>query len=323
VGAKLWIQDAFPKMILKYLCNFLQRKRSEQIPENMHQAGFVNLFGKPNAGKSTLLNALAGEKLAITSPKVQTTRHRIIGILNQPDFQIVFSDTPGIITPLYKLHERMMGAVSKAIEDADVALLVADIMEDVQENAQIFTSLCLKMPAILVLNKMDRVAQVFLDRTIEEYKLLPFVSRVVAVSALHKTNLSDLLAAILQYLPPSEKYYPEGELTDRPMKFFVGELIREQIFLLYREEIPYHTAVVVTAYEEKTTLVKIRAEIVVQRQTQKAILLGEKGSAIKELGTRSRLQIESFIDRKVFLELFVKVREGWRDSDLFLKEYGY
>lgn len=289
----------------------------------MHQAGFVNLFGKPNAGKSTLLNALAGEKLAIVSPKVQTTRHRIMGILEQPGYQIVFSDTPGIIEPRYKLHERMMGAVKIALEDADVALLVADAMEDPAENLDQFATLDLKCPVILLINKMDLAGPEKLEKLEQSYLALPFVRRVMAVSALKKQGLDPLITAILQWLPESESYFPQGELTDRPLRFFTGELIREQIFALFREEIPYHTAVLVTGYEEKQTLVKITAQIIVQRETQKAILLGGKGSAIKELGTRARKEIEKFLDRKVFLDLFVKVRPGWRDNDLYLREYGY
>ena len=289
----------------------------------MHKAGFVNLFGKPNAGKSTLINALTGEKLAITSPKVQTTRHRIIGILDHPDFQMVFSDTPGIIQPKYKLQERMMGAVKKALEDADVALLVVDALQDPGPNLELLSNLGIRMPGIVALNKMDRLGPEGLEKAREQYGTLPFVSKVIAVSALKKQNLPELIAAILEYLPESEKFYPEGEITDRPVRFFVGELIREEIFMLYQEEIPYHTTVQVTSFEEKTTLTKIRAEVIVQRETQKAIILGEKGHAIRELGTRSRIKIESFLGRKVFLELFVKVRTDWSNNELFLREYGY
>ncbi|HVB03130.1 MAG TPA: GTPase Era [Chitinophagaceae bacterium] len=289
----------------------------------MHQAGFVNIFGKPNAGKSTLLNALVNEKLSIVSPKVQTTRHRIMGILNEPGYQIVFSDTPGLMEPRYKLQDRMMGMVKKALEDADLGLLVVDARDKPADNLPVFSGLGLKSPAILVMNKMDLSGAENLSQVREEYKAWAFVREVVAVSALKKLNLEQLLAVILSLLPEGENFFPEGELSDRPVRFFISELIQEQIFDLFREEIPYHTAVLVTDYQEKQTLVKIAAQIVVQRETQKAILLGEKGKAIRELGIRSRIEMEKFLGRKIFLELFVKVRPGWRDNDLLLREYGY
>jgi len=289
----------------------------------MHQAGFVNIFGKPNAGKSTLLNALVNEKLSIVSPKVQTTRHRIMGILNEPGYQIVFSDTPGLMEPRYKLQDRMMGMVKKALEDADLGLLVVDSRDKPADNLTVFSGLGLKSPAILVMNKMDLSGAENLSQVREEYKAWAFVREVVAVSALKKLNLEQLLAVILSLLPEGENFFPEGELSDRPVRFFISELIQEQIFDLFREEIPYHTAVLVTDYQEKQTLVKIAAQIVVQRETQKAILLGEKGKAIRELGIRSRIEMEKFLGRKIFLELFVKVRPGWRDNDLLLREYGY
>lgn len=289
----------------------------------MHKAGFVNIIGKPNAGKSTLLNALVGEKLAIISPKVQTTRHRIMGIVTAPGYQIVFSDTPGIIEPRYRLQEKMMAAVRSALEDADVALLLVAVHDDVEENKTLFRSLQLRVPTLLCINKIDLANQTALATLQKDYAELDFVKQVIPVSALQKINLDQLIAAILDHLPVSEPFYPEDTLTDRPTRFFVAELIREKIFLLYQEEIPYHTAVIVTQFEEKQTLTKISASIIVQRESQKAILLGEKGKAIKELGTRARTDIEQFLGRKVFLELFVKVRNKWRDNENFLREYGY
>lgn len=290
----------------------------------MHRAGFVNIFGKPNAGKSTLLNALLGEKLAIVSPKVQTTRHRITAVVTEPGYQIVFSDTPGIIDPKYKLHERMMGAVKSALEDADVALLLLDARDRVEESLEMFDALKLKAPAvILVINKMDLLMQDELDALLERCKTWGKAKEIIMISAMQKKNLKQLKEKIVSFLPESEPFYPEDTLTDRSTRFFVAEMVREKIFHLYDEEIPYHTAVIVTQYQEKDTLTKITAEIIVTRETQKAIILGEGGKSIRELGTQARKEIEQFVGRKVFLELFVKVRNKWRDNDTYLKEYGF
>jgi GTP-binding protein Era len=287
------------------------------------KVGFVSIFGKPNAGKSTLLNALMGEKLAIVSPKVQTTRHRIKGILTADGYQIIFSDTPGIIEPRYKLHEKMMQAVRNSLEDADLALLLLDIRDDWAENDALFAALKLKVPAVLVLNKIDGMAAERIGAAKEYFGSKGYVREVVAISALRKTNLPQLLATVLALLPEGEPFFEGDDLTDLPTKFFVGELIREKIFLLYGDEIPYQATVLVQEFSEKSTLTKIRADIIVQRESQKGIILGEGGKMIRELGSAARKDIEQFIDRKVFLELFVKVRPKWRDTETFLKEYGY
>ncbi len=289
----------------------------------MHKAGFVNIFGKPNAGKSTLHNALIGEKLAITSHKVQTTRHRITGVVTEPGYQIIFSDTPGIIDPKYKLHEKMMGAVRSALEDADVALLIADARADFEENVSLFDSLKLKVPILLILNKTDLLQPADLVALQEKWTAWGKARKIVAISALKQEGVKTLMEAVIELLPEGEPFYPEDTLTDRSTRFFVAEMVREKIFELYSEEIPYHTAVVVTQYQEKNTLTKISAEIIVTRETQKGILVGEQGKGIREIGSRARADIEQFIGRKVFLELHVKVRGKWRDSDLYLKEYGY
>ena len=287
------------------------------------KAGFVNIFGRPNAGKSTLLNALMGEKLAIVSPKVQTTRHRIKGILTEKNYQVIFSDTPGIIEPKYKLHEKMMQVVKNSLEDADVALLLVDINEDWKECDIIFSSLKLKVPAIVVLNKIDTAG----PKKIEEGKVFfgerPYCKQVVTISALSGINKKEFLKPILALLPEGEPFYDDDNISDLSTRFFVSELVREKIYELYQEEIPYHTAVIVQEFKEKSTLIKIRAEIVVQRETQKGIIIGEGGKMIKKLGTAARTEIEKFLQQKVFLELFVKVREKWRDNETHLREYGY
>lgn len=287
------------------------------------KSGFVNIFGKPNAGKSTLLNALMGEKMAIVSHKVQTTRHRIKAILTEKDYQIIFSDTPGIIEPKYKLHEKMMQAVKGSLEDADVALLITDVRENKEESHIIFSSLQLKVPAIVVLNKSDTVNAEQLKSTAAFFTAQPYCKKTVSISALKKTGIDELLKTILEYLPQGEPFYATDELSDLPTKFFVGEIIREKIFLLYGDEIPYHSTVLVQEFKEKTTLTKIRAEIIVHRETQKGIILGGGGAMIKKIGTDARKEIEAFLGRKVFLELFVKVRPKWRDNEMQLKEYGY
>ncbi|WP_298710802.1 GTPase Era [Chitinophaga sp.] len=288
----------------------------------MHRAGFVNIFGKPNAGKSTLLNAILGEKLAIVSPKVQTTRHRITGVLTEPGYQIVFSDTPGIIDPKYKMHEKMMSAVKSALEDADVALLLMDARDNLEECLELFASLKLKGTSILVINKMDNLEASAIEALREKAIAWGKAKSVIFISAIQKKNIDLLKKEIVQLLPESEPFYPEDTLTDRSTRFFVAEMIREQIFHLFEDEIPYHTAVVVTLFQEKQTLTKISADIVVTRETQKGIILGERGRSIREIGSRARQEIEKFLDRKVFLELHVKVRDKWRDNDNYLREYG-
>ncbi len=287
------------------------------------KAGFVNIFGRPNAGKSTLLNALMGEKLAIVSPKVQTTRHRIKAIMTEKEYQVIFSDTPGIIEPKYKLHEKMMQAVKSALEDADVALLIVDVNENWEEANSIFESLKLKVPAIVVINKIDRSGQEKIEQAVAFFETKKYCRKALTISATSGINIKRFLKPILELLPDGEPFYTDDDISDLPTKFFVGELIREKIYELAEDEIPYHTAVLVREFKEKTTLVKIVADIIVHRETQKAILIGEKGTMIKKLGTVARKDIEAFLQQKVFLELFVKVKPKWRENDLQLKEYGY
>jgi GTP-binding protein Era len=287
------------------------------------KAGFVNIFGRPNAGKSTLLNALIGEKLAIVSAKVQTTKHRIKAIITEKDYQVILSDTPGIIEPRYKLHEKMMKAVKSSLEDADLALLLVDLKDNWEECDAIFSSLHLKVPAVVVLNKLDLVDKATLEKAIAFFTSKRYCQKVLTISALSGINKKQFMKTILEWLPEAPPFYTDDHISDLPTKFFVAELIREKIYELYNEEIPYHSTVLVQEFTEKTSLIKIRAEIIVQRETQKGIILGEGGRMIKKLGTESRKTIESFLDRKIFLELFVKVRQKWRDDEIFLREYGY
>jgi len=288
------------------------------------KSGFVNIFGKPNAGKSTLLNALVGEKMAIVSSKVQTTRHRIKAFLTEPgEYQIIFSDTPGIIEPKYKLHQRMMQNVKSALEDADVALLIADATKDINETKELFQSLNLKVPSILVLNKTDKLKKLKVEELVAAFSESSSYKKIIPVSALNKINLDTLLSSIIELTPEGEPFYSEDELTDLPTKFFAGEMIREKIYELFGEEIPYQTAVIINEFKEKETLIKIQADIIVQRESQKAILLGEGGKMIKQLGTLARIEIEKFLQQKIFLQLFIKVKPKWRDNEFQLKEYGY
>jgi GTPase len=287
------------------------------------QSGFVNIFGKPNAGKSTLLNALMGEKLAIVSPKVQTTRHRIKGILTTADYQIIFSDTPGIIDPKYKLHEKMMSAVKGALEDADLAVLLVDINDNWNETDAVFSSLRLKVPALVVINKMDGANAVKQKEALQFFREKKYGRDAMLISALKGINVPELLKKIISVLPEGEPFFTEDQISDLPTRFFVAEIVREKIYGLFEDEIPYHATVLVSEFKQKSTLLKIRAEIIVQRESQKAIIIGEGGKMIKEIGSLARKEIEAFLDQKVFLELFVKVRPKWRENELFLREYGY
>lgn len=287
------------------------------------KAGFISIFGRPNAGKSTLMNALMGEKLAIVSSKVQTTRHRIKGIITEKDYQIILSDTPGIIEPKYKLHEKMMHAVKGALEDSDVAILLVDINEDWNEVDEIFEALKLRVPCIVVVNKVDQSNDEKRNQAIQFFRDKKYTTECIGIAALGNYQVPELLQLMLKFLPEAEPFFEGDEMSDLPTRFFIGEMVREKIYQIYKEEIPYHTTVLVNEFREKTTLTKIVADIIVQRETQKGILLGEGGKMIKQLGTEARKEMEKFLGRKVFLELFVKVRPKWRDNDMMLREYGY
>jgi len=287
------------------------------------KAGFVSILGKPNAGKSTLMNAILGEKLAIVSHKVQTTRHRIMGIWNEGDTQIVFSDTPGIIEPEYLMHKRMMTQVAGSVKDADVIIFMFDVKDDLKEATAMLEALHLKVPVIVIANKIDTLKTIHEEEIKTAFAAIKQCKSVLFISALQKDATLPLIKTIQEQMPLHPPYYNTDELSDRPMKFFVSEMIREQLYLLLNAELPYHSAVLVEKYEEKNTLTKIVASIIVTRETQKGIVLGKGGEMIKKIGSLSREQIEKFIDRKVFLELHVKVRADWRTKENFLNEYGY
>jgi GTPase len=288
-----------------------------------HKAGFVSILGRPNVGKSTLMNVLVGEKLSVITSKAQTTRHRIKGIVSGEDYQIVFSDTPGIIKPHYKLHEAMMHQVDAAIEDADVVVYMIEpgISEIDETLEQIMKKNNLHL--ILVINKVDTGEQSEIQALVDNWKLRIPQATVVPISALHTFNTQMVLQTIIENLPEHPAYYSKDELTDKSYRFFVSEIIREKALNLYRKEVPYSVEVVVDEFKEEEKITHIRALIYVARESQKMIILGHRGKAIKQLGTDARKDIEKFLDKKVFLELTVKVDKNWRDSDQALRRFGY
>lgn len=289
-----------------------------------HKAGFVNIIGNPNVGKSTLMNALVGENLSIITSKVQTTRHRILGIVNGDDFQIVYSDTPGIIKhPGYKLQEAMMKFVDSALEDADVFVYVTT-MDDQELHPDIMARLnASSVPLLLLLNKIDQSSQGEVSNRLQILQNDFPKAMVLPISALHKFNLESVLNTILNNLPAGEAFYPKDELTDKTMRFFISEIIREKILLNYQKEVPYSSEVEVERYKESEDKIDIMATIYVIRETQKGIILGNGGKAIKKLGTQARKDIEEFVQKHVFLDLHVKVKKDWREQDNMLKQFGY
>jgi GTP-binding protein Era len=295
----------------------------------MHKSGFVNILGKPNAGKSTLLNALLGEKMVIVSPKPQTTRHRIFGILNGEDYQIVFSDTPGVIEkPSYKMQEAMTSSIHETFEDADVMLYLVTHEENMEEHQKMISRIArVSAPKILVLNKIDLTTKSTAESLLQQYNSLNVFLHLVPVSAKKGTGVQTLLDLIIDALQEGPEYFPKDQLSDRHERFFVAEMIREKILELYHQEIPYSCEVGIDEFKEgegkEGNVTKIRATIYVNRKTQKPILIGTKGESIKRLGIAARKEIEKFLDTQVHLELFVKIRENWRNDDRSLKEFGY
>lgn len=295
------------------------------MTENQHKAGFVNIVGNPNVGKSTLMNDLVGERISIITSKAQTTRHRIMGIVNTPDYQIVFSDTPGVLAPKYKLQESMLEFSEGALTDADILLYVTDVVEDPTKNADYLAKVAKeKVPVLLVINKIDLLkGNSDLDTIVGRWKELLPNAEVFPTSAKEGFNVANLMARIVELLPPSPPYFGKDALTDKPARFFVTEIIREKILLNYDKEVPYSTEVIVEKFDETEKSIHIMAVIYVERDTQKGILIGKGGLMLKKVGTAARKDIETFFDKKVYLELFVKVEPNWRNRENKLRQFGY
>ncbi len=288
-----------------------------------HKAGFVSLIGKPNVGKSTLMNALVGEKLSIVTPKAQTTRHRILGLVSEPDYQIVFSDTPGVIKPVYGMQESMMSFVNGSIVDADIILFVTDINEKYDEGDVLEKLSKTESPVAVIINKIDKSTEELVKTKIDYWNDTLKPEAVFAVSALHDHNVPAVMQFIMDKLPEHPAYYEKDTLTDKTERFFVSEIIREKIFKLYEKEIPYSTEIIITAFKDEPKIVRISSEIIVERESQKNIVIGKAGEMLKKVGTYARKDMEEFLQKKVFLEMFVKVIPDWRNRKNYLKSFGY
>lgn len=293
--------------------------------DEKHKAGFVNIVGNPNVGKSTLMNDLVGERVSIITSKAQTTRHRIMGIVNTPEYQIVFSDTPGVLAPKYKLQESMLGFSEGALTDADILLYVTDVVEDPTKNADFLAKVAKEtIPVLLVLNKIDLVkSQQELEAIVDRWRGLLPNAEVFPTSAKEHFNVENLMKRIIELLPVSPPYFGKDALTDKPARFFVTEIIREKILLNYDKEVPYSSEVIVEKFEEKDNSIHIMAVIYVERDSQKGIIIGKQGARLKKVGTEARHDIETFFGKRVFLELFVKVEPNWRNRDNKLRAFGY
>lgn len=290
----------------------------------IHKAGFVNIIGNPNVGKSTLMNALVGEKLSIITPKAQTTRHRILGIVNHEEYQIVLSDTPGIIQPAYELQASMMDFVKSALDDADILIYMVEVGEKELKNDAFFSRIInSKIPVILLLNKIDKSSQDEVEEKVIYWKNKVPNADVFVISALEKFNVTAVFEKIIDSLPEGPAFYPKDQLTDKPERFFVNEKIREKILTHYKKEIPYSVEVETEEFIEQENIVKIRSVIMVERETQKGIIIGHKGTAIKRVGAESRKDLEKFFEKKVYIELYVKVNKNWRSDKNQLKRFGY
>jgi GTP-binding protein Era len=280
--------------------------------------------GNPNVGKSTLMNRLVGEKLSIITPKSQTTRHRIIGIVNTPEYQVVYSDTPGVLRPNYKLQEQMLNFSLSALDDADVLLYVTDVVEKTDKNDEFLSKVQrLNLPVLLLINKIDQTTQTELEKMVETWHEMLPDAEIYPISALNNFSIDRVQKRILELLPESPPYFEKDALTDKPARFFVNEIIREKALLLYQKEVPYSIEAIVEEFKEETDIIRIRAIILVERDTQKGIVIGHKGESLKRLGTLARKDIELFFEKKVFLQLYVKVEKDWRNRDNLLKNFGY
>ncbi|MDH3321775.1 MAG: GTPase Era [Flavobacteriaceae bacterium] len=289
-----------------------------------HKAGFVNIIGNPNVGKSTLMNALVGERLSIITSKAQTTRHRILGIVNGEDFQIIFSDTPGIIKPAYELQSSMMDFVKSAFEDADILIYMVEIGEKELKDDAFFQKIKnSKVPVLLLINKVDKSSQEEVEEKFNYWKEKVPNAKILPISALVNFNIQTVMDEIIELLPESPAFYPKDQLTDKPERFFVNETIREKILMHYKKEIPYAVEIDTEEFFEDDKLIKIRAVVMVERDTQKGIIIGHKGAALKRVGTEARKDLEKFFGKKIFLELYVKVNKNWRSNKNQLKRFGY
>ena len=289
-----------------------------------YKSGFVNILGNPNVGKSTLMNELVGERISIITSKAQTTRHRILGVVNGEDFQMVFSDTHGIVKPVYKLHDSMMRSVRTAFTDADVILYVTDALEKIDKESPFIRKIIkTRIPVVIAINKIDLSNQAAIKLLMEEWKETVPDAVIILISALHKHNLTFLFETLLEKLPEGPVYYPEDLLTDRPERFFVTEIIREKILLNYKKEIPYSCEVVIDSFKEAEDMVRINAVIHIIRESQKGIIIGHKGGMLKKVGTQARMDIEKFLGKKAYLGLQVKVSADWRNNEKSLKRFGY
>lgn len=294
------------------------------MQQNKHRSGFVNIVGNPNVGKSTLMNRLVGERISIITAKAQTTRHRIIGIVNTPEYQVVYSDTPGVLRPNYKLQESMLSFSLSALGDADVLLYVTDVIEKIDKNDHFLSKVQqLESPVLLLINKIDQTDQERLEELVVRWRELLPRAEIYPVSALNNFNVDRVQQRVLELLPESPPYFEKDALTDKPVRFFVTEIIREKALLIYQKEVPYSIEVVVEEYKEESDIIRIRATILVERDSQKGIVIGHKGSSLKRLGTMARKDIERFLEKKVFLQLHVKVEKEWRDRDNMLRTFGY
>ena len=290
----------------------------------MHKSGFVNIVGNPNVGKSTLMNVLVGERISIITSKAQTTRHRILGIVNTEDYQIVYSDTPGILRPNYKLQESMLNFSESALGDADVLLYMTDVVENPAKNVEFIEKVRrVDAPVLLLINKIDKSNQDELITLVEDWKGLLPKAEIYPISAMSKFNIDVIQKRILELLPESPPYFEKDALTDRPARFFVTEIIREKILLYYQKEVPYAVEVVVDEFFDEKDIIRMRALIIVERETQKGIIIGHKGAALKKVGMMARQDLERFFNKKIFLEMYVKVEKDWRSRDNILKNYGY
>ncbi|MFT3793785.1 GTPase Era [Flavobacterium sp.] len=290
----------------------------------MHKAGFVNIIGNPNVGKSTLMNAFVGERLSIITSKAQTTRHRILGIVNGEDFQAVLSDTPGIIKPAYEMQESMMNFVKSAFEDADVLIYMVEIGEQALKDEDFFKKIIhAKIPVLLLLNKIDNSNQEQLEQQVQFWKEKVPNAEIFPISALQNFNVPEVFARIIELLPASPPFYPKDQLTDKPERFFVNETIREKILLHYNKEIPYAVEVETEEFLEDDNIIRIRAVIMVERDTQKGIIIGHKGTALKKVGVESRADLEKFFGKQIHIELYVKVNKNWRSNERQLRRFGY